>query len=544
MNTRYIDIDTEEEIIRVGYNYVLSKFYVTNKETTTYRITAEEILEVLDSLNITSVTLEELNYLKDNIETLSKIYYKWEETGYYIKAVQFNDFTDYQLIIDCSISKIYIQNSTIIFDLLANESVKEVRVPILVTFMKDTLGLEVPREVMLAIYNMLTSYYSPTCVNLIQEREHKEDTLRYGNLLKLTNYNNEAISTYNCISNPYNEISPTIIGNILSMSVTGNYITLEEPISEEIINKYDIEPNFTKIIVSGTTIDIDGTEYTNDNTYTIKAIDNNIITLEEAIPTNYMYNYYICNVQAYTYTVSSMKRDTYTINLTSTPTDILIGDTIHITDAMVHTTYEDISCNGMYTVNSIQGNSITVEEPIPTDFSGSATLSKEIFIGNIESIEGNNIVLTADPIQNNLVSSRIMVYNNDIQVGSTIVTAQSDRTLTTENILEPYEIELPHILYPEPKKDIMIDVTYTNKEYEDKFPTGQFILNEFSQLQRYVNTMNGLIPVPTNVTGSLLNKKVPLTKIIEVKDWRGTSYIPPQFITLYCIGVYEEDKKE
>ena len=177
MNTRYIDIEIDENIVRVGYNYLNSKFYVTNKDTTTYRVLAEEIQEVLHSLGITTITLEELQYLKDNIETLSKIYYTWEKTGSYIHSIQFNDFADYQLVLDCNISKLYIQNSTTIVDLLANESVKEVRIPILCTYCKDTLGLEVTKEVMLAIYRLLESYYKPTCYNQIAEQE-KEKILK------------------------------------------------------------------------------------------------------------------------------------------------------------------------------------------------------------------------------------------------------------------------------------------------------------------------------------------------------------------------------
>ena len=101
--------------------------------------------------------------------------------------------------------------------------------------------------------------------------------------------------------------------------------------------------------------------------------------------------------------------------------------------------YQDISCNGTYTVENIQGNVIEVAELIPTDFSGTAYATKEIFIGDIESIEDNTIILTDIPRVtdlNNLVSATIIVYNNGIEVGTNIVTAVTNRTLTVENTME------------------------------------------------------------------------------------------------------------
>ena len=46
---RQIQIDSNT---LVGYNYIKSQYYVTNRSYTTYRTSTEEILKVLESLGI------------------------------------------------------------------------------------------------------------------------------------------------------------------------------------------------------------------------------------------------------------------------------------------------------------------------------------------------------------------------------------------------------------------------------------------------------------------------------------------------------------
>ena len=88
-NKRYIDID---EDTRVGYNFIQSKFYVTNKETTTYRSTVADIQKVLRALNIRNITDEQLTLLRSDMEVLTDIYYTLEDNGAYVHTIQFNDF--------------------------------------------------------------------------------------------------------------------------------------------------------------------------------------------------------------------------------------------------------------------------------------------------------------------------------------------------------------------------------------------------------------------------------------------------------------------
>ena len=131
VNKRYIDVDADT---RVGFNYIKQKFYVTNKEYTTYRTSIAEIQEVLHALEITDITDEELQNLKDYTEDLYKVTYTLQDTGAYIHTLQFNDFADYPLTLDCEKKKLYIMNSTIIYDLTLNESPRNVRIPRILSF--------------------------------------------------------------------------------------------------------------------------------------------------------------------------------------------------------------------------------------------------------------------------------------------------------------------------------------------------------------------------------------------------------------------------
>ena len=186
--TRYIDIDTDT---RVGFNYIKNQYYVTNKGYTTYRNsdTEAEIQEVLHALDITSVTDEELLELKDDMEELYKVSYTLQDTGAYIHTLQFNDFKRYPLTLDCEKKKLYIMNSTIIYDLTLNESPKNVRIPRILSFYKNTLGLLMTTHDMSYFYSLLLSYYYPTCYNQVMYNTNTKKYF-YNNKFLLSNYSN------------------------------------------------------------------------------------------------------------------------------------------------------------------------------------------------------------------------------------------------------------------------------------------------------------------------------------------------------------------
>ena len=151
-NTRYIDITP---YTRLGYSYMQDKYYVINKGSTTYRTTIEEIQNVLYSLDITDIEDNTIQGFKDTMEEITDLYYTLSDTGSYISSIQFNDFSDYALVMNCDKAKMYIKNSPIIFDLETKESPKIVRVPRLCSFYKETLGLHISADDMLTLYELL-----------------------------------------------------------------------------------------------------------------------------------------------------------------------------------------------------------------------------------------------------------------------------------------------------------------------------------------------------------------------------------------------------
>ena len=70
---RVIEIDDDTLI---GYDFENTLYFITNKKTTTTRVTKEEAKQVLDIVAPSNtVTLEQLQLLHDNYETLQNLYY-------------------------------------------------------------------------------------------------------------------------------------------------------------------------------------------------------------------------------------------------------------------------------------------------------------------------------------------------------------------------------------------------------------------------------------------------------------------------------------
>ena len=90
---KQVDIDTS-----VGYNYLIKKYFINNKNTTTYRITIEDTKEVLDIVAPSnSITPEILEALANEYEELSTLSYTLSDTGAYISTIQINDYVDYPI---------------------------------------------------------------------------------------------------------------------------------------------------------------------------------------------------------------------------------------------------------------------------------------------------------------------------------------------------------------------------------------------------------------------------------------------------------------
>ena len=541
--TRYIDIDTDT---RVGFNYIKNQYYVTNKGYTTYRNTVDEIQEVIFALNITNITDEELLELKDDMEELYKVSYTLQDTGAYIHTLQFNDFKKYPLTLDCEKKKLYIMNSTIIYDLTLNESPRNVRIPRILSFYKNTLGLLITTHDMSYFYSLLLSYYYPTCYNQVM---YNTDTKKYfyNNKFILSNYSNTSEATYICTYNPNNNAELTEIGKVIETNTTNNTITLSQDIAEETLQGYN------KVILQGTTQTIDGSQYSADGEYTITKIEGNTIQVAETIPTPYQFPFKECYVLASQDTISSMNRDTRQITLTETPQNILVGDIILVSGATVPTEYETISCNGTYTVESITDNIITVEEEIPTDFTGEATLIKEVFISNISKIYNKKLTLT-DTTDLDLTGATILIHtieNEETTIENYTVSSYTTNTITVSESIGAYNFTnyAPTLYIPIPNNqgdvETLVDITSVSDKASSSMPLGEFMVDSFEQCQDYLGTLSGLV-TPSEKNKLNLYKEVQelsldtIPNLTTAKSTDSISWINPNVEGMTFQGLYSQ----
>lgn len=537
---RYIIID---EDTTVGYNYINGSFYVTNKGYTTYRKTVTDIIKVLNSIGVDTTT-EEINpttikALKDNTESLHTVSYTLQDNGAYIHTIQFNDFDKYPLTIDCEKAKLYIMNSTIIYDLTLNESPQNIRIPRIRAFYKDTLGLTLTDTELSYYYSLLVSYYYPKCYNQISINENN-NKLYYNNKFLLSNYSNTSKAVYNCTYNPNNNGANTPVGYITSTDSMTNAIVTTEPIE-------DLQEGDT-IIVKGATTLMDENTYSADGAYTIQAMEGTTIVTEETLPLSYSFPYKECYVVSSAYSIQSMSMANSTITLQEQPSNLLTGDIILVSGATVSTPYETISCNGTYTIQSISGNSITVEEEIPTDFNGTgATLIKEIFISNVSSISSNTLTLT-DTTELNLTGANIYIHtieNEETTMTPYTVQSYTPATITVSTLIPDYTPNYPELLIPRPTGEVetLIEVTSVKEEYQDIFPTGEFMTDSFEQCVNYIGLLEGLTQ-PTEEIKE--NTYKPLPKEIQsptnIKDYtkaqEGTLNPPSNVPTMKFKGLY------
>ena len=519
-NTRFIEIDNDT---RVGFNYIKQQYYVTNKTYTTYRKTLPLIREVLNSLDIPqdNPTDEEIEALKGHIETLYKVSYTWQDNGAYIHTLQFNDFKNYPLTIDCEKHKLYIMNSTIIYDLTLNESPRNVRIPRILSFYKNTLGLLISTEDMRYFYSLLLSYYYPTCYNQIALNTDTNKFF-YNNMFLLSNYSNTSQAEYQCTYNPNNTAEYTRVAYVTSADASANTITTATPITEEDLQGYNT------IILKGADTYMPETEttYTADGKYVVDTIEGNTIKVAGTIPYSYEFPFKECYVLSAQAEVIKMERESKKITLTNLPENVLVGDVILISGATITTEYETISCNGTYTVEFIQDNTITVNESIPTDFEGTATLIKEIFISNICTIRAKKLTLTNNT-DLNLEGATILVHtigDTDTTIENYTVSAYTTNTITVVEDITPYNYTstCPQLFIPVPSPtenaEVLIDVTRVAEGIEELFPETTFMVDNFDQCKAYIGTLAGLVKPTDNVRDNLY-KEIPTSiDLVEIPD--------------------------
>ena len=542
-NKRYIDIDADT---RVGFNYIKQQFYVTNKEYTTYRTSVEGIQGVLAAIGVTSVTDEQLLELKAYTEDLYKVTYTLQDTGAYIHTLQFNDFKNYPLTIDCEKAKLYIMNSTIIYDLTLNESPRNVRIPRILSFYKDTCGLLISTQDMCYFYSLLLSYYYPICYNQVMMTSTGK--YFYNNKFILSNYSGTSNATYTCTYNPENTAKYTNVGYVLAADTATNTMTTSAPV-EDYLQGYDT------VIVSGANTYIASVEqtYSADGTYTIDSIDGNVITVEETLPYAYEFNYKECYVVASAYGIESMSRDNNTITIADPPNNILVGDVILVEGTNVETAYETLSCDGTYTVQYIEDNVITVEEQIPTDFTAEAGseagLIKEIFVSNIASIDNKVLTLT-DTTDLDLTGATLLIHtigDIDTDIQPYTVTTFTTGTITVAEDVDDYSYMdscgILQIPVPSEEAPVLVDVTSVSDNAAEVFPLGEFMVDNFEQCQDYIGTLAKLVK-PSAVNKENLYKELPeemeLGEIPDLTTARTSDKISCSIPTMQFKGLYSK----
>lgn len=533
--SREIKIDTDT---KVGFNYILQKFYIVNKETDTYRTTEEATKTVLDIVapnNI--VTLERLTGLRNNLEELSTLSYTLSDSGAYVSSIQINDYSLYPLVIDCSKKVLRIEGTNLLFDLTLNES-RDSRVTTLQSFYRNFFGLTLTRAQLLDIYNFLISFYIPCVYNIIAE---KSEPLTYSNTFALSNWDETSKAAYMCIANPNNVYTNTDIGHIISINTATNTLT------GYISDSANLKEGDT-FIVSGTTTEEETYTFSADGTYTIKKIDTSTVPATIVANENFFATYDIgfpkCYKQLAKVNIQAINRESSTITLTTNvPNTIQAGDIITVEGTQQEVEGVTVTCNGTYTVGAISGSTITVQETLPTSYTYSSGthpfIIKGQYIADIAVIQqesGSNkihfILETSNTLTESLEASNIIYTFYDNKFTSYTITDKTSDTefrctvnsYTGESPIISYSPVFPTLQKEVPATDILITVTSTKDE--DNFPTGEFIVDNFQQCKSYIETYPNLVSPTTQIYNNI-NKEVPTEMQIS------TDLPTMQFLGLY-----------
>ena len=493
---REIIIDTDTT---VGYDFEKHSFFVTNKGTTTYRETNTEIKKVLDIVAPdNTVSLNDLYLLSTTYEALKTLSYTWEDTGSYIKTIQLNDYARYPLTLDAEKSKIYVMNSTTIFDLTLNEGRRD-RLIQIQAFYRDTIGLLVSLPDLQVLYMLLVSFYNPTCYNVIEENTDTmtgEYTIKYNNTLKLSNYRKTSPATYSCLLNPTEEYNYNPIASIGRIEGNAIHLTAQVPAV--------VKPK-TTINITNTLTEVPPETYSADGTYVVKEVTDNIIYTTENLPSNFSVTLPTLNYVAYPTYITEIDRDRQTITLTNSATDFLIGDKVAVRNATVTTDIETLSLDGFYTITGIEDNVLTVEEVPLTNYSSTsetAYLYKPLPTSSIISINNDIVTLATWQIPSYLQAGSPVVIYTEQGTDETIMQYTTVRALyptqkqiaVTDNLVDNVP-KFGVLRQPIPYPYVLITVDESSKA--DVLPTGEFMLDTKQQAINYLSLLNSIV-LPTD----------------------------------------------
>jgi len=495
-----------------GFNYIVKKFYVSNRGSTTYRDTAQEIKEIIDIIKPdNTITVDKIEALSIpyNVELIKNIYCTLTVNGAYVNSIQFNDYENYTLCIDCLEGKLYIKNTNLIYDLTLNES-RESRILGLHTYYIDMLGLDTTIETMSAIYDFLISFYSPTVYNVL--KRNSDDTYSYSSEFAISNYNNTSIAEYTCMCNPDNTYTNNVVAYIDKADTDTSLISLTSTIPSS------ISIGDTIIINNATTSETTYT-YSADGEYVVSNLLNetNQIQVQGVLNGSYTYNYPKLSLVQDMLQIKSISRDNSTIELqTSVPNTLVVGDIITVTGTTITADTQTVSCDGEYVIGYIEGSIIGVQQQPLTNFtatsSSAAYVYKKYYLNTISLISNNTLTYTTEiPLllqQGNKVE---LIKNNN----TTIYTVQTATlsSCTIQETIEDFTPIFPTLSIQVPSTEIDIEVSSTKLESE--FPVGTFRVDNFIQCQQYINTCPTL-KVPTEDIYNNINKSLP--KIIKISD--------------------------
>lgn len=523
---REIRIDTDTLI---GFDYENSYFYITNKDTTTTRTTAQSAYKVLQIVagelpideHGQAVTIEELIDLSTHMEQLTELYYTWEDTGAYIKTIQLNDYETHPFVLDAEKQKMYIMNSTTIFDLTLNEGRRD-RLLQAQAFYRDTLGLEVSLHDLQVIYMTLLSFYNPRCYNEIKVIEDETDStsyvMRHTENLILSNYDNTSPVEYQCVCNPTHQYSYTVLANITE--IEENAITLTNSVPSAI-------EKGTIINLTNTAYSIDIASYSSNGTYEVQEVSDNTIYTTENLPAPFSYNPPKLEITAYKSTILSASTQDSTVSLSQYPTGLLVGDTIVIEGTEIPTPYETLSIDGTYAIMEIGYRTLTISETetvietetetltqtatettvectltldtqIETDYTSNTTgayLYKPIETNKVNDITGTTVSVEGTIPNTMTVDTPICIdyvdYNGDtIKRDYSTVAEVGTNNIKVSPVLETYTAQYGLLREPVPYPYVLINTTKSNAE--KVLPTGIFIVDTPDQAVQYLSLLDYL----------------------------------------------------
>ena len=544
MRNIVIDSDTS-----VGYIYKEKSFFVENKGSVTKRLatvkeandrlteSAHETKEILDIVApANTVTENDLITLATTYELIKDLSFTYSNDGSYIYSIQFNDYKENPIVLDAEKKKIYIMNTGIIYDLPLNDS-KLARLQYIQSYYYNTLGLKIEIEDLRTLYDLLISYYSPTCYNAITTVTNADGShsYYYNDFINLSNYDGTAKAVYSLHCNPNNEFSDNPIGSIVR--IEENAITCTTDMSD-IVHEGDI------LSVTNTNYSMGAYSYSSNSDIKVAKVEQDTIYATENLPSPFAYTPAILYIAAYKTKFVKVDRDQQSITLTNSEaaSPYLAGDKIRITGTEIQTEYETITIDGEYTIQRIEDNVMYTTETPPTNYEGDngyvckpismeacrqITISGETSTVYTEDIISDYITVGTDICVSIPVADSVTDFL--WAFGKVTGVAENRKSLGVGNPLgEGFTASFGELNSRLPSTLTEISILASNTDTEAlltssdlshfiEFPLGKFNVDNYSQAINYLQ-LKEFIPYPTTDNFTLLNKEVPSTLPITLSD--------------------------